>query len=880
MSERERRRSDRRIHGLAPKEDVERELRAHLALREEELIAAGWDAAAAREQARRLFGDYGAIRRDCSEVAERYARETRRTRMWSDMRQDVRYAFRWLAREPLFALLAIVTLALGIGATTATFGIVDDVLLAPLPYPEPERLVAIREVNEQYREPAVTWPNFQDWRASARSLAATAAYQSFDVTVLGGSEPVRARLARVSGDYFHALGVAPRLGRAFEPEELVPGGQAAVVVSDGFWRRQLGAREDLSSLRLDVAGAAAEVIGVMPPDFDHPRGADLWYPVEREDPAALGTRSAHNFQVLARLAPGVTIAAARAELTALAVQIRERESDSDAIAVAVYGLREYSVGSSRRALFILLGASGFVLLVACTNLASALLARAARRQREIAIRTALGARRLRLLRQLLTESLVLAALGAAAGFGLAQLLITLVTTVGPQAVPRLQDVRLDGWVLAFTTLLAVATALTFGTAPALRATATQPYDALQESGRGTETPRQRRAWSLLVSAEVALALLLLVGSGLLIRSFWNLLQVDPGFRSDATLAVTILLPDTKYATGPDRVRYYDALLERVRGVAGVQHASLTMTVPMVTGDPNGVFDIEGGADGDGDASYRVVSPSFFETTRTPVLRGRAFTPADREGATDVIMINQTMAEQFFPDRDPLGVRMRTGGMDSKGYDFATVIGVVGDVRSSLDRPPEPAYYLTFAQRADRIGSMTLLLRGRGNPARLAAPVRSAIRTIDADVPIEMGTWSEQIGETLAERRFLLLVLGIFAGIALLLAAVGIYGVVAFAVAQRTREIGIRVVLGAEKRTLLWTVTRATMLSVFAGIALGLAGAVLLSRVTASFLFEVDAIDPLTFATVALILTATAWIAVLVPARRATRVSPITALRAE
>jgi predicted permease len=883
MREQGRRRGGRKIHGLAPKEDVERELRLHLALREEELIAEGWDPAAARAETGRLFGDYGAIRRECSEVAERHARDTRRARMWSDTRQDVRYAVRWLVREPVFALLAIVTLALGIGATTATFGIVNDVLLAPLPYPDAARLVAIREVNEQHREVAVGWPNFQDWRQSARTLAALTAHDqsAFEVTVLGGSEPVRARLARVSGDFFNTLGVLPRRGRSFVPEELVPGGRPAVVVSDGFWRAQLGGRADFAAVRLSVAGTIAQVIGVMPAAFDYPRGADLWYPLDREDPAGLGTRSAHNFRVVGRLANGATVPAARAELSALAAQIRERDADSDAVAVAVHGLREDSVGGSRRALLILLGASAFVLLVACTNLASALLARAARRQRELAIRTALGAQRLRLLRQLLTESLVLAGLGAAAGLGLAHLLITVVTSVGPNAVPRLQEVRLDGWVLAFTSLLAVATALTFGTAPALRATATQPYDALQESGRGTETPRQRRVWSLLVAAEVALALLLLVGSGLLIRSFWNLLRVDPGFRSEGTLAVDISLPDAKYPTVADRVRYYDELLEGVRAVPGVQQAALTLTLPLVSFDPNGLFDIEGGELGDGDASYRVVSPGFFETTGTPVLRGRAFTPADREGVPDVIMINQTMAEQFFPGRDPLGVRMRTGGMDSKGYDFATIIGIVGAVRfRSLDRPPEPAYYLTYAQRADRVGGMTLLVRGPRDPGRLAVPVRTVIRGVDSDVAIEIGTWSERIGETFAERRFLLLVLGVFAGTALVLAAVGIYGVVSFAVAQRTREIGIRVALGAEQGRVLWTVARATMLSVFAGIVLGLTGAVLLSRVTASFLFEVDAVDPVTFAAVALILTATAWLAVFVPARRATRVSPMVALRAE
>ena len=811
--------------------------------------------------------------------------------MWSDLRQDIQYALRWLMREKLFALIAVTTLALGIGATTAAFNIVNDVLLAPLPYPDAERLVAVREINEQRNEVAVTWPNFQDWRSSTRTLESMAVYQlPWPVTVLGGAEAVRAGVARVSGNLFQTLGVQPRLGRGFVAEELVPGGRPAVIVSEVFWRQQLSGRPDLASLTLQLEGVTAAVVGVMPARFDFPAGAQLWFPVEYEEPAELGTRSAHNFNVVARLAPAASVDAARAELSAIAGQIRARALDSDAVAAAVYGLREDTIGDSRRALLILLGASGFVLLVACTNIASALLARAARRQRELAVRTALGAERLRLLRQLLTESLLLALFGATAGLMLAYVLINAVTAVGPDAVPRLQQVRIDGWVLAFTTLLAIATALTFGTAPALRATAAQPFEALQQSGRGTDSPRQQRVWSLLVGAEVALALLLLVGSGLLIRSFWNLLRVPPGFTTENTLVVDIVLPGTKYSAAEARVHYYDELLERVRALSGVQHAALTMTLPLVTFDPDGLFDIEGGKTdctpanytecSDGDASYRVVSPGFFETMETPLLRGRSFTPADHEGANDVIIINQETAERFFAGRDPIGLRMRTGGMDSKGFEFATIIGIAGNVRyGSLDRPPEPAYYLTYQQRPDRIGNLHLLVRG-SDAAALAIPLRSAIRALDADVALDTHTLEQRIGETFAERRFLLFVLGIFAGTALILAAVGIYGVVAFAVAQRTREIGIRMALGAAKGAVLWDVARNTMLSVLGGILVGLIGAALLSRLTTSLLFDVQPIDPITFAAVALILLAVAWLAVLVPARRATRVSPMTALRSE
>jgi putative ABC transport system permease protein len=409
----------------------------------------------------------------------------------------------------------------------------------------------------------------------------------------------------------------------------------------------------------------------------------------------------------------------------------------------------------------------------------------------------------------------------------------------------------------------------------------QPFDAMRQGARGTYGPRQRRTWSLLVTAEVALALLLLVGSGLLMRSFYHLTQIDPGFDVAQQLAVDVSLPGGKYDEGAERAQFYDQLLERVRALPGVEHAAVTMTVPFVSFDPNGLFDIEGGEVGDGDAFYRLVSPDFFETMRTPLIRGRTFTPADRAGAPDVILINRRMAEQYFAGTDPIGVRMRTGGMDSRGMDFAEIVGIVDDVRfRSIDTPPEPAYYLTYAQRTDRIANMTLLVRTSQRPLALGPAVRSTIHDLDSDVAIDIRTLESRVGEAFAPRRFALLVLAGFAAVALLLAAVGIYGVVSAAVANRTREIGIRVALGSGAERVLWTVSRATMTAVGAGLLLGLAAAAGLSRVIASMLYETDPVDPLTFAAVALLLLTTAWVAVLVPARRALRVSPMTALRAE
>jgi putative ABC transport system permease protein len=660
---------------------------------------------------------------------------------------------------------------------------------------------------------------------------------------------------------------------------MVSGGPLAVVVGDAFWRRELRGERDLSKLSLNVLGGAAQVVGVMPPGFSYPARAQLWLPLER-DVADLVHRTAHNFRVTGRLQQGATVDAARTELTSIMQQIHAEETDVNGVAAAVHDLQEHTVGSTRRALLILLAASGLVLLVACTNLASALLARATRRSREMALRASLGAPRMRLVRQLLTESLLLSVLGAAAGLVLAQLLISAVLQLAPDAVPRLAEVGLDGWVLGFTTFVAVATALTFGTAPALRATTAQPYDALRESGRVGDSPRQRRVWSVLVGAEVALALLLLIGAGLLIRSLWNAIQVDPGFDADGVLAVTLALPPERY-DGADRAAYYDRLLDEVGALPGVRSAAVTRTVPLSGWDPNGRFLIEGGPVPEGSASYRVVSPDFFSTMRIPVLQGRTFTAADRAGSAPVVIINERLAERYFPDADPIGARIMTGGMDREGSDvYATVIGVVGNVHSSLTAPPVTAYYLPYAQRSGRMDIGALVVRGDGPATALSGALHTRIRALDSDVPFETRMLSTHIKDSLADRRFMLFILGSFAGIALLLAGVGIYGVVAFAVAQRTREIGIRVALGAETPRLLWLVSRSTMAGVFAGIVLGLAGALIMARVITALLYEVDAVDPLTFTGVAALLLTVAWVAVLIPARRAARIDPLSALRAE
>lgn len=876
-----RRRGGRRIHGLAPAEDVERELRAHLGMREEELISAGWDPAAAQVEARRLFGDYPSIRRECRESARRRERSSRLLRFAGEAVQDMRFALRWLRRERGFAIIAIVTLGLGIGANSAVFSVVKGVLLTPLPYPEPDQLVAVREVTERSAQAAVSWPNVADWSEAAQAVAVMAAHYTVPATVLGGAEAVRLPVAVVSRGFFDVMGVGPARGRAFSDEELMPGGRPAVVVSHGFWTEQLGARADLGGARVEVHGMTADVVGVMPPGFDYPDHAELWLPLELTPVGDRGSRTAHNFRVTGRLAAGVPPGAAARELSAIAQQIRLVE-DSDAVGVSVRRLRDHLVGDRRTGVLILLGASVFVLLIACTNLASALLARAAGRRRELVVRVALGAGRPRLVRQLLTETVLLGAAGGAVGMLLAYQLL-LAIGLAPAALPRLDEVRLDGWVVAFTAAISLATALAFGIAPALRATAVHPHDVLTGSGHGTESRRQRRVWPALVAAEVALALLLLVGSGLLIRSFAQVMRVDPGFDPDRALAITLDLPASRYDDHDARVRYYSELLEEVGRLAGVEHAGITTALPLAGFDPAGLFHIEGSGLTDRPAAYRIISPDYFAAMRTRLLRGRVFDEGDRAGSVPVVVINRRMAEEFFPGVDPIGRRITTGGMDATYTDniWLTIVGVVDDVHhASLTAAPEPGYYLPYAQRPHRTLSASLIVRTAGDPLVIAPALQRTIRQQDADVPVDVRTLRGRIGETLAERRFVLSVLGGFALVALVLSAVGIYGVVTYVVAQRTREIGIRMALGARSGKVIWAIGRVTITAALVGVAAGLGGAMLLSRLIEAMLFEVGPADPLTLAGVALALLATAVVATLVPARHATRVDPMETLRAE
>jgi putative ABC transport system permease protein len=798
--------------------------------------------------------------------------------MWSELLQDFRYALRGIARNPGFALVAVLTLALGMGANSAAFSLVNGVLLRPLPYPEPERLVQLWELSEEGVRNPVTYPNFRDWQERSRTFQGMAAYATHPATVLGGSEAVRLPIARVTGDFFEVLGVRPRLGRGFAPEELREGGAPAVVVSDAYWRTQLGAERDLSRLQVRADGFTASVIGVMPADFAFPANAQLWLPVELEPVMALGTRSAHNFRAVGRLGAGQ--AAAEAELARIARLIRENDPESTAERVAVVPLRDELVGDSRRSLILLFGASALVLLIACSNIASTLLARSTTRQREVAVRAALGAPRSRIIRQLLTENLVLSLLGAAAGLLVAWGAIRLVGTLGADAIPRAATLRLDGWVVAFSLLVAAATTLLFGTAPALRAARPNPYEAIRAGERGAGSPRGGRVWGVLIAAEVAFALLLLVGAGLLVKSFWNVVSTDPGFRAEGALLASFDLPESSFPEVADRTRYYDELRRELERLPQVAQYGLINAVPLVEQGSWGTFDIEGGEDGEATAAYRIISPGYVDALGARIVEGRDLSDGDRPGALPVALVNRTLAERYF-EGSPIGKRFRTWGMDMRGAEYVTIVGVVSDVRHrSLLEEPEAEYFLPYAQRPEGAGAMTLVARTPGSPEALFTPVRTLVRDIDADVPVELHTWTRRIGDAVADRRFIMVVLGAFAATALALSAVGIYGVVSYAVARRTREIGIRMALGAHAGTVLWMLLRTIMGAVVAGAVLGLLGALLLGRTLQALLWGVPAGDPLTIAAVLSVLVAIAAIAVIVPARRALHIDPLLAIRAE
>jgi putative ABC transport system permease protein len=804
-------------------------------------------------------------------------------------RRNFGYALRTLVRSPGFALVALVTLALGIGADTAIFSVVDGVLLQPLPYSQPDRLVSVLEAKNHGGAMRVAWPNYRDWREDSKSFTGLAALTPFDATVLGGVEPVKASTTLVAADYWKVFPVRPVRGRLTVPSDHVAGAAPVVVVSRSFWMNELGGRP-LHALDLQLLGEHARVVGVIPDGSAYPAKTQIWAPAE-----PMGTspsRTSHNWYVVGRLAPGVSTERAGQDVDAItkrvvAPLVGEEDPDFLATGAVVTPLLDRVVGDVKGPLFLLLGAAVLVLLVACTNLASALLARGTTRTREMAVRASLGAGRGRIVSQLLTESLVLALLGAAGGVGIAYAVVTAIRHAAPAFLPRAAAVSISPAVLLFAAAVAVATALLFGVYPAVRLSRTGSAAALRsarESGSGGgRTP----IWRVLVGAEVATALVLLVGSGLLVRSFQALLDQDLGFDPGDVEVAELSLASSKYPDLADYTRFYGQLLARVGAMPGVASAGVLSSVPIQDYLPNAVLELDGDMSRKATGGYVIASAGAFRALEVPLLEGRLFDERDGAGTGMVAVVNAAFARQAWPGQDPIGKQVNGGGMDNfypvRDRTFARVVGVVGDVRHlGVAEKAYPTVYFPYTQRPFVLqnGGSLVVKATSGDPGALAVSLRSAVRAVDPDVPIEMHSMREAVRRSLGERRFMTGVMEGFSLLALILSAVGIFGVVSYSVARRTREIGIRMALGAEPGSVLGMVVRSSMGMVGMGLIVGLAASLLLSRTLKAFLYGIGPTDPVALAGGIVLLAAAAFLASWIPARRGTRIDPTAAMHVE
>jgi putative ABC transport system permease protein len=793
------------------------------------------------------------------------------------MTSSLRPALRALRARPAFTAIVVLTLALGIGANTAIFSVVDGVLLRGLPYPEPERLVSAFTTYKDFGKSGTSLPDFLDWREGAARAVELAAVADASVTVTGDGAPELATGAAVTGNWFRVLGATPALGRGIGADDEI-GTQRVAVLGHDYWQRRFGGRADVLGRAITLNGVPYTVVGVAPRRLDYPADVELWLPLRTD---TTRSRRAEFLGVIGRLRPGVTVEQARGAVAGVVTRLRQQypETNGPLIASDVTSLQDELVGDVRRPLLVFMGAVGLVLLVACANVANLLLVRAAAREREVAIRSALGARRGAIFGQLLTESLLLGLAGGALGLLLAAAGVEALRRSRFDALPRLAEVGVDGRVLAFTLALGLVTGALFGLAPALRLSDGGMQGTLRAGGRGlTGAAAARRLRSALVLAEVAMAGVLLVGAGLLLRSFVELQRVRPGFDAERVLTFRTALPRARYARDEQLSAFWDALEARLRATPGASAVGVTNTLPM---GPVGYasFTIEGRAPEPGkleDVQPYVVSPDYFRALRIPLVRGRLFREGDAPGAPQVAIVNQEAVRRFFGGRDPIGARITTG--DST--DYMTIVGVVADVKQeAVGAKPYPQLYGVAGQFPRR--AMSVVVRTTGEPQALAQAARRAVAELDPALPVfGVQTMEERVAGTVARPRITAVLVGTFGAAALLLAAVGIYGVVAYTVAQRTRELGIRMALGASGPEVMRLVVGQGMAPALTGVGAGLVGAWALSRTLDALLFGVAATDPWTFGGAALFLGGVALAATYLPARRATRVSPTVALRAE
>ena len=893
--------------------DLDEELQSHLRMAAQDRMDRGESLADAEAAARRELGNTGLIKEVAMEVTGG---------AWFErLLQDMRYSIRVMRRNMGATVVSVLTLTLGIGASTAIFSVVYGVLLRPLPYEKPEQIVRVWEVSSKGAQMQFADPNFTDFRAQNRALQGLAEFASWPLSVSGGSEPKRLMTASVSSDFFPILRVKPVLGRGFVPEDQHFGAVPVVMVSYNYWKQYLGGAGDLSSLKLNVGDRSSSVVGVLPPRFRFPDGADLWSP--REIEATLPSRDAHNWQVIGRLRDGVTLEQARTDLSAIARKIKQQYGqDAELTAAAVFPLREALTSDVRPRLLILLVAVGFLLLVGCANVMNLMLSQAAAREGELAVRAALGASRTRLVRQFLAETLLLSSFGGVLGVLAAYFGVRVLLSAAPSDVPRLSDVSVNIPVLLFAAVLCVVVAAVLGVFIALRATAGDVRSALVEGGRGQASGMaSQRLGRTIVAGQLAVTLVLLVGAGLMGRSLLRALSIDPGFRTEHVITMDLALPGAfENDQKVQRAEFINELFMRLRRLPGVEDVGGTNALPLETGvasdgtyavlnpqqlapatlalmdraahgsmetDPVLMKELVGFLQGlfrdpahTGYADYVVASEGYFRALGIPLRSGRLFDDRDAFDAPHAALISESLARAQWPGQDPIGRTIEFGNMDGD-LRLLTVVGVVGDVRErSLEHPPRPTIYVNYRQRPQATARFSVVMRSSAAPGAILPEARKIVHDLDPNVPPSFSTFTRVFAASLNTRRFNLLLVGLFAVTALCLAVAGIYGVLSYSVARRTREMGVRIALGASVNHVLKLVLKQAMRTALAGVLLGMAGAFVLTRLMQSVLFDISPTDPLTFSGVAALLLLVAFLAAYVPARRATRVDPMIALRYE
>jgi putative ABC transport system permease protein len=808
--------------------------------------------------------------------------------------RDIRYSARKLLRTPGFTAIVVGTLALAIGATTAVFSIVNGVLLEPLSLRDASRVVSVSSVGRDGKRNMMSLPDFFDYRAQSKLVAAMSAMDGGTHNLTGtGGEPIRLTGSRVNANFFEVVGVAPILGRGFIRGDDEKGAGRTVVLSEGLWRSQFASDPAVIGRELMIDGRPYTVIGVVPP-IEIPRANDVWLPLIPEngedDPS---NRGAHFLRGVGRLAPGASVERAAVELSQIARRLAQQYPESNAnFGATVIPLQEAIVGNVRPALLVMLAGVGFVLLIACANVANLLLVRASTRETEIAVRTALGAAKRRLVRQLVTESMLLSLGGTVVGTALAAWAVDAVKAFGPGGVPRLSNVTMDARVLVFSVAAAILTGLLFGLAPALHAAKTNVGQMLKESARGSSGRRgTRRTRGALVVAEMALAVILLIGAGLLARSFVALTNVDTGYRAENVVTMSVSLPNAKYPWDQQAISFVHQVLDRVRQLPEVQSAAVAFGRPLSENGMRGSFERTDRPRSTPDrrlvADIRVVTPEFFSTLHIPIVAGRGLQTTDSPNAPQAVVVSQAFVKQFYPSENPLGKHIVIGWGRQRSENKADtvnaggeIVGVIGDVKSYGASEAAPAtIYLPFDQAP--IGDVSVIVRATASATLTINGTRSAIKEVDGDLPVfDVKKMTDVVAESVAQPRFYAILLGSFAGIALVIAALGIYGVISYAVTQRTRELGIRIALGAQRERVVRLVIGQGLTLTLCGIAVGIAGAFMLTRLIATLLFGVAPADPLTFVGVATMFVLVACLASYLPARRAAGVDPIIAMRAE